>query len=123
MGARFHAKHRLSHPPALRLDNDEAARRLELGGQPVGELLDGALDDDGVIRRARRPAFHQLAFHQGNAGNSGKRGAAKGSWLEQMLARKPRMLVTVALANKTARIVWALLVKNEDYRAPVAAAA
>ena len=36
-----------------------------------------------------------------------KRGAPKGSWLEQMLARKPRMLVTVALANKTARIVWA----------------
>lgn len=52
-----------------------------------------------------------------------KRGAPKGSWLEQMLARKPRMLVTVALANKTARIVWALLMKNEDYRAPVTAAA
>ena len=51
-----------------------------------------------------------------------KRGAAKGSWLEQMLARKPRMLVTVELANKTARIVWALLGKSEDYRAPVVAA-
>ena len=51
-----------------------------------------------------------------------KRGAPKGSWLEQMLARKPRMLVTVALANKTARIVWAMLTSNEDYRAPVAAA-
>ncbi len=50
-----------------------------------------------------------------------KRGAPKGSWLEQMLARKPRMLVTVALANKTARIVWALL-RQEDYRAPVTAA-
>jgi transposase len=42
-----------------------------------------------------------------------KRGAPKGSWLEQMLARKPRMLVTVALANKMARIIWALLVKQE----------
>ena len=52
-----------------------------------------------------------------------KRGAPKGSWLEQMLARKPRMLVTVALANKTARIAWALLVKQENYRAPVAARA
>ena len=39
------------------------------------------------------------------------RGAPAGSWLAQMLARKPRMLVTVALANKTARIVWALLAK------------
>ena len=52
-----------------------------------------------------------------------KRGAPKGSWLEQMLARKPRMLVTVALANKMARIVWALLVKQENYRAPAAAKA
>ena len=34
-----------------------------------------------------------------------KRGDPKGSWLEQMLARKPRRLVTVALANKTARII------------------
>jgi transposase len=50
------------------------------------------------------------------------RGAPAGSWLEQMLARKPRMLVTVALANKTARIVWALLAKGGVYRAPVAAA-
>jgi transposase len=51
-----------------------------------------------------------------------RRGAPKGSWLEGMLARKPRMLVTVALANKTARIVWAVLTKQEDYRAPVAVA-
>src|SRR5262249_3188578 len=51
------------------------------------------------------------------------RGAPKGSWLEQMLARKPRILVTVALANKMARIVWALLQKQENYRAAVAAKA
>ena len=45
-----------------------------------------------------------------------QRGAAEGSWLARMLARKPRMLVTVALANKTARIVWALLVKGGTYK-------
>jgi hypothetical protein len=33
-----------------------------------------------------------------------------------MLARKPKMLVTVALANKMACIVWALLVKGGSYR-------
>ena len=50
-----------------------------------------------------------------------RRGAPRGSWLEQMMARKPRMLVTVALANKMARIVWALLAKGGVYRAlPVA---
>ena len=54
--------------------------------------------------------------------HAARRGAPKGSWLEQMMARKPRMLVTVALANKTARIVWAVLARGEDYKAPVAAA-
>ena len=47
-----------------------------------------------------------------------RRGRPEGSWLARMLARKPKMLVTVALANKTARIVWALLVKGGVYRAP-----
>ena len=49
-------------------------------------------------------------------------GAPEGSWLERMLARKPRMLVSVALANKMARMVWALLTKREDHRAPAALA-
>jgi hypothetical protein len=35
-----------------------------------------------------------------------------------MLTRKPKMLVIVALANKNARIVWALLAKGDVYRAP-----
>ena len=48
---------------------------------------------------------------------SARKGAPKGSWLERMLARKPRMLVTVALANKMARIVWALLTKGGTYQA------
>lgn len=52
-----------------------------------------------------------------------RRGAPPATWLGRMLARKPRMLVTVALANKMARIVWALLVKGEDYKAPAVAAA
>ncbi len=53
---------------------------------------------------------------------AGQRGAPAGSWLARMLARKPKMLVTAALANKTARTVWALLVKGGVYRAPVAVA-
>ncbi|WP_291729714.1 IS110 family transposase [Leisingera sp. F5] len=50
-----------------------------------------------------------------------KNGPPKGSWLEQMLARKPRMLVAIALANKTARAIWAMLTKQEDYRDPAPA--
>jgi transposase len=40
----------------------------------------------------------------------------EGSWLARMMARKPRMLVAVALANKMARGIWAMLTKGEDYR-------
>jgi transposase len=50
--------------------------------------------------------------------HAARRGVPVGSWLGRMLARKPRMLVIVALANKMARIVWALLVKGGVYRAP-----
>jgi len=51
------------------------------------------------------------------------RRGARDPWLARMLARKPRMLVTVALANKTARIIWALMARGGSYKAPVAMAA
>lgn len=44
------------------------------------------------------------------------------AWLTSMLARKPRMLVTVALANKIARTVWALMAHGGSYKAPAPAA-
>ena len=51
-----------------------------------------------------------------------RKGAPADSWLARMLARKPPMLVIVALANKMARIAWALIAKGGIYRAPAAAA-
>src|SRR5271165_2370903 len=44
-------------------------------------------------------------------------------WLTQLLARKPFKVVAVALANKMARIAWALLAKGGTYQAPLLAAA
>jgi transposase len=38
-------------------------------------------------------------------------------WLRGMLARKPRKVVAVALAARTARILWAMLTYNQPYRA------
>jgi len=46
-------------------------------------------------------------------------GINKNPRLTQMLLRKPPMLVAVALANKMARIIWAVMTRNESYRAPV----
>lgn len=42
-------------------------------------------------------------------------------WLTRMLARKPRKVVAMALANKMARITWALMTKGGIYRAPAGA--
>ncbi len=51
----------------------------------------------------------------------GQRTIVEGSWLSRMMARKPKMLVAIALANKMARQIWAMLTKNEDYRDPALA--
>ena len=44
-----------------------------------------------------------------------------GIWVRSLLERKPARVTTVAMANKTARIVWAVLSRGEPYRAsPIA---
>ena len=47
-----------------------------------------------------------------------RKGPLAGSWLARMLARKPKLVVAVALANKNARIAWALMAKGGVYRVP-----
>jgi transposase len=47
---------------------------------------------------------------------------ASKSWAAKLLTRKPARLVSVALANKTARIAWALLARNQTYIAGAGAA-
>jgi error-prone DNA polymerase len=42
--------------------------------------------------------------------------SAVGAWLRSVLERRPVRLVTVALANKTARIAWAVMTRKEVYR-------
>jgi transposase len=39
-----------------------------------------------------------------------------GQWLQRLSQRVPRNKVTVAIANKLARIAWAVLSKGRDYR-------
>ena len=42
--------------------------------------------------------------------------SAAGAWMRGVLARRPARLATVALANKTARVAWALMTRKENYR-------
>ena len=44
-------------------------------------------------------------------------------WLLGLLARKPKKVATLALANKMARTIWALMISGEVYRRPKAAEA
>jgi transposase len=42
-------------------------------------------------------------------------------WLVQLLARQTPKVAAVALANKNARMVWAIMTSGERYREPLAA--
>jgi len=44
-------------------------------------------------------------------------------WLTGLLARRPTKVAAIALANKLARMAWAMMVRNERYRQPAALAA
>jgi len=44
-------------------------------------------------------------------------------WLAALLARRPTKVAAIGLANKIARMAWALMVKVERYREPAALAA
>ena len=45
---------------------------------------------------------------------------AAADWVRTLLERKPARVVTVAMANKTARIVWAVMTRGDVYRPPIA---
>jgi transposase len=81
---------------------ERLGRTSRMGERTLRRLL--IIAASGVVRWAKR------------------KGALPGSWLARMLARKPPMLVIVALANKMARIAWALVAKGGIYRAPAVAA-
>jgi transposase len=51
-----------------------------------------------------------------------KNTSATGAWVRSLLERKPARLTTVAMANKTARIAWAVMARGDVYRAPTMAA-
>lgn len=48
------------------------------------------------------------------------RSSARHPWLVQLLARRTAKVAAVALANKTARTVWAMMMTGERYRGPLA---
>lgn len=70
---------------------------------------------DGYLRRLLVVGATSVVRRAG--GNT----SATGAWMRSLLERKPARVVTVAVANKNARIAWAVLTRGETYRAPMAA--
>ena len=50
-----------------------------------------------------------------------KQSSGLNAWLAQLMARTHQNIAIVALANKLARMAWAVLAKNEAYRPPLLA--
>jgi transposase len=45
-----------------------------------------------------------------------RKGGSTNRWLAALVARKPKMVAAVALANKMARMIWAMTTRQENYR-------
>ncbi|ACI55675.1 transposase IS110 family protein [Rhizobium leguminosarum bv. trifolii WSM2304] len=50
--------------------------------------------------------------------NAARRYGTRSEWLRRLMDRRPLKVVAVALANKNARVVWALLTKGGSYHVP-----
>jgi T5orf172 domain len=85
------------------------ARRLVLlddtAGAAAGEGGISAVKAQAVIRYAK--------LH----------GTKHRPWLTALLARRPTKVAAIALANKMARMAWAMMTRGERYKEPVALAA
>jgi transposase len=87
------------------------------GGQrakQITELLQHLASDEGVPALAREMVGATAVIRAAKPGRTSP-------WLLALLARKSKKLAAVALANKMARIVWAIMVSGETYRQPAQA--
>lgn len=85
----------------------------------------GGKERHGRVSRAGQADIRRLMIigAMSRLAPRGRRTIPEASWLGRLLARKPRMLAAVALANKMARMIWAMLTRGEDYREPATPAA
>jgi transposase len=110
----------VTDPNAFRSGRDFAAwiglvpRQDSTGGkQKLGPI---SKQGDRYLRRILVVGAHSVLRRV-------KQNPEKYHWLTQLLARRPFKVVAVALANKMARVAWALLAHGGTYRAPQLTAA
>jgi transposase len=79
-----------------------------------GKARLGGIRGDSYLRR--------LLVNGANAAVLRSKAAKADPWLAALRSRRPRLVVAVAMANKTARIAWAIMNKQASYRFTAAAA-
>ncbi len=86
-------------------------RQRSTGGkQRLGRI---SREGDGYIRRLLIIGVQAVLLRS--------KAAHADPWVQGLLARRPRLVVAVALANKTARVAWAVMTKGQPYRQPAVA--
>ena len=107
-------------PETFRRGRDFAAW---IGLTPLQKSSGGKERLGKVSKMGERTLRRLLIIGASSATKAAKRkGVAPASWLGRMISRKPHLVIAVALANKIARVAWALMAHGGIYRAPAAAA-
>jgi transposase len=75
----------------------------------------------GGISKQGNTCLRRLLIIGANSVMRWSKRAQKDPWLVALRARKPHLLAAVALANKIARVAWAVMSSGKEYRAPAAA--
>jgi transposase len=77
----------------------------------------------GSITKAGNRYLRQMLFAGAMAVIRRAMQSTRRTWLSQLLARRRPKIAAVALANKNARIAWAMMTNGQHYREPMAIAA
>jgi transposase len=99
--------------------NFTSARHLSAAlGLTPRQNSSGGKARQGGISKAGNAYIRRLLYIGAIAVIRSKRAQEAGSWLAQLIERRPAKVAAIAVANKSARIIWAMLRRSEAYRAP-----
>lgn len=104
-------------PHGFRTGRDFAAW---LGLTPRAHSSGGKERIGSISKRGNRQLRTLLIVGATSILKLGRRGFKLPQWIAALMLRRPFKVVAVALANKIARMIWALLVKGGTYQAPLA---
>lgn len=94
-----------------------------LGLTPTSHSSGGKESLRRISKRGDRYIRHLLYVGAGNVIWFAKARAAAGeNWIRGLQQRRPPKVVIIALANKMARIAWALMVREQPFHSPAQAA-